>query len=368
MNAIHFFAHTPSVLLGMCGVYAFVLTGCQRAPEAPVEVVRPAKLYTITEDTRPRVREFPGIVRAFDEVQLSFTVPGRILSLHVREGQHIEEGAIIGRLDARDYTNAVIAARAQLTLQHTQYESVSNLFAQGVVSKNDYDQKARDLEVAQSHYDDAVKNLDDTVLRAPYTGRIARRLAEVGQNVQGKQPIVLLQDTEMLKVTIDVPERVVAVQSPEELAHLMDRVTAHASFPALPERAFPLEIHEYATVADPDTRTYPATFTFPRPDDVSIMPGMSANVTVESHILRADTTALAIPLTAVYNPPAGGTGVWRVDTENMTVHYRDVTLGGLHGAYVEAHSGLSVGDTIVAAGASLLQEGQRIRQYSGPTE
>jgi len=100
----------------------------------------------------------------------------------------------------------------------------------------------------------------------------------------------------------------------------------------------------------------------PAPEDVNILPGMSATVrvTVDSSANTAPPAWL-VPADALFADEAGVHHVWRVDVETMTVRSVQVEPGELRGDRIEITDGLGAGDTIVIAGVRLLQEGMRIR-------
>ncbi len=340
------------------------LAACRPAPPAPSDVARPAKLLTIQGATAMSAREFPGVIRAFDEAEISFLVAGRIVKLPVKEGQQVQKNDLIAQLDDRDFVSALNAARAQLTLQLTQYDSSSNLYAKGVISRDEFDQKSRDLAVARSDFEQAQKTLDDSALRAPYNGQVARRYAEEGQSIQAKQAIVLLQDISRFKLTVNLPEQLVARgSSGEPLEDVIKRVRASARLPAFPGRTFEVILHEFSTTADPDTRTYAATFVLSAPADALIMPGMTASVSAQPPEAGA-AGPLFIPITAIFKAPDGATCLLVVNTNDMTVQRRVVTAGEMSGGDIQISSGLAPGETIVAAGAGELTDGQRVQRYT----
>lgn len=341
---------------------ACLLGSCSKpAPPAP-DMVRPAKLFTVGGAAAAFANSFPGSVRAFDEAELSFPVAGTVIELTVKEGQELKAGDLVARLDDRDFQSAVDAAKAQIKLAQTQFDSQDELYKKGVIAKNDLDKAQRDLDVAASKLAQTQKALGDTVLKAPYGGNAAKRYIESGQNVQPKQAVLLLQDITRLKITINMPEQNVASGQRVSLDDAMKKVRAIATFPTLPGRTFPLALHECALTADPDTRTYAATFTMPSPTNASVIPGMTVSVSLDSSA-AAGAFSKEVPVAAVFTAPSGTTCVWVV-TKDMTVQQRVVALGEMERGSVRVISGLEQGETIVAAGANELTEGIKIKAYN----
>src|SRR5262249_1899166 len=116
--------------------------------------------------------------------------------------------------------------------------------------------------------------LQDSTLRAPYDGVIAQRFVEQNQNVTAKQPIVKFQDVDEIDVVVDVPETVMAN------LRAADIVQIQAEFSGAPGLQFPVHVKEVAQRADLTTQTFQVRVAMKAPADVSILPGMSATVTL----------------------------------------------------------------------------------------
>ncbi len=125
--------------------------------------------------------------------------------------------------------------------------------------------------MAEARANIATKALDDTHLRPPFTGVIANTFADRFENVQAKQSVLSLQDISSVEVEVSVPEKRV-VRALEDKG----KFRFAATFDYLPDREFEVSVKEFSTEADPVTQTYTATFAMPAPDDVLIMPGMTA--------------------------------------------------------------------------------------------
>jgi RND family efflux transporter MFP subunit len=160
----------------------------------------------------------------------------------------------------------------------------------------------------------ARKAVSDTTLTAPFAGRVGRTHVDNFTNVQAKQEILLLQDLSELEVVVNVPEQDwLRVKPGLTLAQQSDRIQPQVSFSTLGDRSFPAVISEVAASADPVTRTFAARARFVPPDDVNILPGMSANVTVSipEDVGELESMVL-IPANAVVGGNDGGSYVWKI--------------------------------------------------------
>jgi multidrug efflux pump subunit AcrA (membrane-fusion protein) len=216
---------------------------------------------------------------------------------------------------------------------------------------------------AEARRKEAEKAYEDTILRAPFAGVVGRKLVVDFANVQAKQPILVLQDTSHLEMVVNVPERDFAVgpRATPALDELTERLQPFIVVSSLPDRKFPARLKELATAADPVTRTFAVTFRFATPEDVNVLPGMTAKVVVRAAGTAGDRTL--IPAHAAGGASDGEAFVWLVDPDAMTVTRRPVTLGPLQGDQVEVRSGLVAGDVVAISGVALLRDGMQVRRF-----
>jgi len=388
--------------------------------EAPVkEVIRPAKTMVLKSAETITSRSFPGKVQASRKTMLTFKVSGPLIKLPVNEGDKVEKGALLARIDPRDFETAlaqvksnigtararlrgmksarpediksleaqVSSAKAQLRQAKQEYERYSDLYVRNLASKSDYDRfksgrdiakaqlktarqdlekgkkgarkedieaMASDIRGMQAGKKQASDALEDTYLKAPFSGIVAKKFVENFQNVTASEPIISLQDISGLEIIINVPERAV-VETDAEC------VTATAEFDSLPGREFELKIKEFGAEADPQTRTYRVVFSMKTPESGVILPGMTATVKATDKCVKAEASGFLIPANAAFADKHSKSFVWVVDPETMTVSKRAVEIGDMTGASIRILKGVKAGEMIVTAGVNHLQEGMKIR-------
>lgn len=357
--------HVPTLLKRVAAValMAFFFSGCGDGPAGQQEVVRPVKLLEIGAGGAGRVREYPGKVEALQDAEMGFEVAGKVIEFPVREGQRVQEGEVLARLDPRDFQAALDAKLARERTTGTDLERAKVLLREGVIAQRDFDLAQRAYEEAKADADIARKALDDTVLKAPFSGTVAKKVKQDFKNVQAKEPVLLLQDASRLKLTVNLPERDYARARPGlTLEQRNAGLQANVVISSLPDRAFPARIAEFATTADPATRTYEVTFLFNAPADVTINPGMTAKVQVAIEDGAARSGSLRIPSHAAITDHSGKPFVWLVDRKAMTVSRREVELGPLEGGSVTIRRGLADGDVIAVSGVQQLREGMKVSQ------
>jgi RND family efflux transporter MFP subunit len=333
---------------------ALVLAACDdRAPAPQPEVARPAQIITLGAADLGSGLRFPGRVRAVKRAELAFDVPGRIVEFPVTEGQRLAAGELIAALDPQAFKLQLDAARAQYDKARADYERVEKVWRDTqAVARAEVDQKRTAMDVARSRYAAARKDFEDTRLTAPFDGVLTRRYVENFQAVQAKEPVASVQDLSELEVVIYVPERIVQ-GAPR-------RVAGEATFEGIPGRRFPVTLKSFSSEADPQTQTYEVVLTLTRPQDVTILPGMAAEVFPVASAGEGEQ-ALLVPMKAIFAGPDGGSRVWVVDDETSRVSQRPVQIGEVtdEGAVVTA--GLVPGERIVTAGISHLRDAMLVR-------
>jgi RND family efflux transporter MFP subunit len=320
---------------------------------------------TIGDAGSGAAREYPGTVSAAQGADLAFEVRGQMIEFPVDEGEPVAKGAVLGRLDARDYQARLDSAHAVLRKAQADHRRTTNLYREdpGAIALTRLDADKRGVEVAEARRKEAEKAYEDTILRAPFAGVVGRKLVVDFANVQAKQPILVLQDTSHLEMVVNVPERDFAVgpRATPSLDELTERLQPFIVVSSLPDRKFPARLKELATAADPVTRTFAVTFRFATPEDVNVLPGMTAKVVVRAAGTAGDRTL--IPAHAAGGASDGEAFVWLVDPDAMTVTRRPVTLGPLQGDQVEVRSGLVAGDVVAISGVALLRDGMQVRRF-----
>lgn len=336
---------------------AVLLTACgsERTSAPPLEPpVRPVKIHTVQGTTPTPAREYPGTVSAAETATLSFEVPGTVVDLPVQEGERVEAGQLIARLDGTDARSRLASARATRNAARSAYERAKSLYAQDIVSQQQLEARQREYEVAQSQLEQAQTQVGDTRITAPFDGRVADKRVELNETVGPQQPIAILQDLSRMDVVIDVPEQ-------SRMRRALQSDSLSVTFSMRPGRRFPATLKEITTTADPRTRTYEATLTTRPPPDAGILPGMTARAIVEGPAARPDTSGtVTIPLSAVFSQSEGDASVWMVDS-SRTVTRHSVSLGTIQDSTVVVASGLQPGDRIAATGVHQLSDGQTVR-------
>ncbi|MGI9249154.1 MAG: efflux RND transporter periplasmic adaptor subunit, partial [Woeseiaceae bacterium] len=193
--------------------------------------------------------------------------------------------------------------------------------------------------------------LSYTSLAAPFDGEVVETYVENFETVVALQPILRLLDSSSIEMTLAIPENLIGY------ADFVTNISV--TFDALPGVEIPATISEIGSEASQATHTYPLTIAMDQPDGAEVLPGMAGQAAIQADLPETAETGVHVPPTALF----AGTNteqsyVWII--ANDVVTRREVQLGELTTTGVLVTGGLNPGDLIVAAGVSVLNEGQSV--------
>ncbi|MEO1660979.1 MAG: efflux RND transporter periplasmic adaptor subunit [Pseudomonadota bacterium] len=350
------------VMISGVAIALVALAGCSGSTDTSADeppAPRPAKLVEVAAATNQRDLSFPAVIRAAQSAELTFQVAGEIREINVLEGDEVPAGTIVAKLDQRDALNRLAQAKAEFDNATTEFERAERLAAEDAISRSVLESRKTQRDVADAAYRTAQKAVSDTVLKAPFQGFISTVSGRQFQNIQAKESIAVLQSQEV-EAVINIPGSIIA-RIPQ-----LEPVGVRVKLDAAPDTEILAQFKEASGEADPSTQTYEISFSFIPPDELFILPGMTA--TVESSFLfnGADSIVaegIAVPLSAIL-AEGDETFVWIVDLASMKISKRDVAVESDAGEYVTVTEGLLGGETIVAAGVSFFHDGMTVRRWA----
>jgi HlyD family secretion protein len=332
-----------------------------------------------------------GYVVARTKAAVAAKIPGRLATLAVSEGSHVEKGEVIARLENADYAAAVMEAEAQLaTARATLVELATDrdqLQRESARLHDIHKQNAnlvspQDVEVADSRAQQADAraqaqqarvaaadaglrfahaNLENTFIRAPFTGTVLRKEAEVGEvvapSVGGgltRGAVVTMADLGTLEVEVDVNEAYIA--------RVRSGQPARITLDAYPDTAFRGAVRQVVPTADRQRATVQVKVAI-RDHDARILPEMGAKVEFLEEAMPASAATatrrrILVPAAAVRTED-GRAVVWVV--RNARLERQDVDAGPVSGNLREIRAGLSGGELLLVGGLDTPREGQRVR-------
>lgn len=383
------------------------LAGCARHAEPPPP--RAVHVVTVIPRGAEALSRYSGSLAPWEQIELSFAVPGRVRSVatideagkerSLQEGDPVRRGDVLAALDDADFRRKARAASATMQSAAAQLGAAETSLAQATTEV----ERARrlratdtipqaELERAEATFTRARSNVDvaraqqlaaaeqnalarsavaDARIVSPIDGVLARRLVDVGEAVAPGMAAFTVIDVTRLRVVFAVPGHQVAAMTlgrklPVRVEGLLGEAIIGTVSKVLP-------------VADAVLHSFAVEVTIPNPDD-ALRPGMVASIATGADAsggtsggtgsgMGSGTGApetLLVPIEAVVRASsspagtAGGFAVWVVPAGRKAVTQRPVELGDLHGNDVSVRAGLLPGEIVVSRGAQLLREGELV--------
>ena len=341
-------------------VLLIFFTGCGSEEAPKKEIIRPVKAMMVGSAVDLAGQGFPATTKASQESEISFRVGGPLIRTNVIEGKLVKKGELIAEIDPRDYRIAEQSARARYEQTKAEAERYRRLWKKGAVAKNDYDRKQATYLEAKAAWEDALNNLKDTKLRAPFTGYYGPKLVDVGQDVRPKQPVTTLSNLSIIEVATTIPEQL-AVK-------FRDFDSYEVIFDTYPNNVFKATLKEMGKV--PTAEGFPLRLYLEHqnnpnnPNQPKISAGMSCRVNIKLKNVDETDKQMVIPFAAVIEGQTDNSpSVWVLEGKDpITVKKQHIQLDGFAGKdYVKIKSGLKAGQMIVVAGAKRLIEGQKVK-------
>ncbi len=300
---------------------------------------------------------YSGSVEETTGTVLSFSGAGTIETMNLREGMMVSKGQVLAKLDGKTPKNMLTSARssttiARETLAQTEdtYERMRTLHDAGSLSETQWievetrlTQAKAAVQAAEAQEAIAEKGTSDVSLTAPFSGFVASKMADLGQQVAPGTPIVKLVDIDRVKAKFSVGEN--------EVSSLSVGQSMSVRIATLDNAVLEGKITEKSVSADPISRSYDVIVSLDNKAH-NILPGMLCEV------FATDTSAdgmIAIPSQVVLIDETNQRYVWCVSGGKATKKY--VTTGRNVGDNVIITKGLSENDSVITEGRQKVWEG-----------
>ncbi len=326
-------------------VLAVLLAGCGRDPaHAQAKADLPAAkvaVTTVRTENLPVITEATGTVRPVQRARLASKVMGTIEEIPVVLGQRITRDEVLARISVGEISARVAGARSELRAVVRDLERERTLLSKGASTSD----TVKSLEDRQASAEAALKEaevmLGYAIIRAPFDGVVARKLADAGDLASPGAPLIEIEELGSFEIEASLPDSAAA------------RLKAGASLEVeIPVAGLRLEaaITEISPAADPQARTVPIKLAVPA--GTAVRSGQFARI----HVPGTPLPTRLVPRSAV-STFGQMERVFAVTADNRA-RLRLVKTGRQRGDRVEILSGLEDGERIVNAPSPSLRDGQ----------
>lgn len=357
-----------------------VLAGCGSKQAVKTPQATAVKAMQVIQKDTPLVYEYVGQVQAKNEVKLQATVTGKIVEKMITGGATVSAGQPLFRIDRRTYEAAALAARSQLVEAQAAYSQAQadadryqQLAAQQAIPQQTADnavklaeQRAALVEANQARLAQAQDDLEDTLVVAPFAGRIDIKDLDVGSFVQAGQTVLAtISSVDPVNVQFSISENEYLRLTKMGNGSLPNSWGQNLKLFLSNGAEYPLtgKVTQIDRGMAQSTGTLTVKASFANPNQL-LVPGMFARVGVTGEPIPG---ALLIPQRAVQQML--DKNFVTVVGEDGKAESRPVTLGPKVGNLWLVESGLTAGDRVVVEGAAKVQPGTPLNvTLIGPDE
>lgn len=330
-------------------ILAGLTLACDEGPANGRTAGRPSlPVQTVVAQARelPRTVSAVGSLESPEMTTLASEIAGTIVSLAIPEGERVDAGHVVMRLDDAEARATVSVTRARLNNATSQRKRVEQLFGSGVASVQQRDDAVSAYEAASGAHREATTRLGKHVLRSPYPGSFGLRQVDVGDYVRAGDPVVEISATDALEIRFALPQRYIPdISTGQKVLGIAGRCGPRfeATLIAIDPRV------------DPRTRMVGIRAAVTEGAS-QLHPGMAVRLRLVTEVF-AD--AVVVPQEAIVRQ---GTRhrVFLV-SEDGTVQPHAVELGDYFVDGVHVLGGIEPGDVVVVAGQQKLRVGTAVR-------
>ncbi len=394
-------AHSKSWpgLLALAPILVILVAGCgnsEAKPSAlPEATPKPVAVSLVSAEERmlPVGLDVTGALMADAQTDVASEIDGRVTQVLVERGLVVKEGTVLVRMDDRDAINQlreaeateaqtrerlglvdgeyfdplktpdVRQARAVMDRAEADYQRFKQLLDEGAISRSEHDLRRMDFLTAKAQYESTInqirqlfqtlqaqkarvamgrKALEDTVIRAPFSGQVSEKHVNVGRYAKKGDKLVTLVRVDPLRVELTVPEAAVAsIQKGQKVSFT---VQTH------PDRPFTGSIAYVGPALRTDSRALVVEALVPNAGGL-LQPGLFATARIE---LPATRPSVLVPTAAVRTEA----GVARVFvTKGDRAELRFVQAGREASGLVEILRGVTAGERVVVQAGEGLADG-----------
>jgi len=319
---------------------------------APLQTVSTIK--AVYKQWQPKL-EAIGSLTAIRGIDVSSEVNGIVSAIHFKQGQDVKKGTLLAELDSDSEAARLQSLKAIAKLANITYRRDMAQFQIKAVSRQTLDMAASKVAQAQANVDEQKGVIDDYFIRAPFSGRLGIRVANLGEYLKAGTAIVTLQSLDPIYLDFHLPQ--------QALAEIRVGQKATAKTDTWPGQVFAGRIEVIQPQVDASTRTVKVRAKLDNPEH-KLLPGMYATVDV---IVGKPKRYITLPQTAItYNPY--GSIAYVVEKKGQSQQGKPqliakavfVTTGSTRGDQVAVLTGVKAGDTVVRSGQIKLRNGSHI--------
>lgn len=332
----------------------FGLTACNNGdgedPNGENEtVIIPVEVSNVSRGDISAYYANTATLEAEQEATVVSKVRGIVNEIYVEEGDLVEAGQVIAKIEDEQYR--IEAARAKATLDRLESEFNRNeqLFDRNLVSAETFQNAQYEYESQKAEYELAQLNLEYTTIKSPIGGVVSERFVKKGNMVRTDEEVFHVTDFSPLQAILYVPEH--------EMSKIRKDQTAQIQVDAMPGQIFEGQVERISPVVDAETGTFKVTVYIDQTDEI-LRPGMFGRVKI---VYDTRQNTRMIPKSAIMSEDLAQS-VYVI--RDSLAFKKDIRTGYTNGSNVEVIEGLDDGEIVVTIGQGSLQDSSKVNIIS----
>jgi RND family efflux transporter MFP subunit len=298
------------------------------------------------------ILELQGNVTTKNLLTVTPEYSGILTSVYVKEGQKVNKGQILAKIDDGGLGQQLAQFRIQADLAKTTYERQKRLWDQNIGSEIQFLQAKSTYEGQEKAINQLQQQISKTTVRAPFTGTIDDVITEQGSVVAaGQTPLIRIVNLDDMYIETEVPERYVA--------DVVKGKNVTVELPVL-GKSIDTKIRQAGDVINQANRTFKAEIEIPNRDK-SIKPNLTARLKINDY---TNENALLIPQSVISENADGEQYVYVVTDKNAKgigmAKRVIIETGKTQGDVIEVLKGIENGTEIIKEGARSVRDGQSV--------
>jgi RND family efflux transporter MFP subunit len=275
---------------------------------------------------------------------LSSKVMGKVVYLGVQEGDTVNAGKLLMKIESGEIAAQAYQAQAAYNNAKLQYDRIKTLYDEKASTRMEMDQAILGLETAEAGLKAAKAMESYTTITAPISGQIVEKRINLGEMALPGQPVLRIEDNKNLRLEVTVREQDILVVRPGNQVKVR--------IDAMPGKDIAGRVSQVVPASDVRTHSFIVKI------DVPAEKGLITGMYGKAYFSLGSRKAIVVPKSAVVEM-SGISGVYVVSGEGSAV-FQMVQLGDEHEGGVEALTGLKAGDRVVADNRLGRIEGRKI--------
>ena len=339
----------------LAGISLILFMSCARS-EKGTKDTQTVKIDTAVSASSQTALQFPGKVKAAQDISLAFRVSGTIRKIYVEDGARVREGQLLAELDPADYRVQLDATEAEYKQIKAEAERVMALYKENGTTPNANDKAVYGLKQITAKYQHHKDQLEYTRLYAPFSGFIQKKLFDAHETIGAGMPVISMVSAGIPEVEINLPA-----------AEYIRRGQFHSyycSFDVYPGKTYRLKLISITPKANAN-QLYTVRLQLLADKQQPVpSPGMNTMVTIQYD--EENSCQLSVPSGAVLQID-GKAQVFVYNPSDNRITAREVTLLRLtsNGRSLISSNHLKPGELVVSSGVHHIKDGETVKPLAG---